>query len=600
MATILSRTGVYTTSEKLMELTTQDPSRELYDGKPRPGKPSPDLNTDIAEFPDLDISNIKRTVPCGNIKQLVDAINDAKPGDLIILADGEYALREDVIEESFKIRGKKREDTEEAPVIEPIIVRAQHVGGVSLTGSAAFRFSDCTYFTWYGFNHLHQSVKDASITFEDGGNNRFARCEVKLVDFEEKDGKKKWREKSHWLRINNCKRMKVDHCKFHQKSTVGHFIDILFDDGRDNDVNQGPVIEYNHFLNQDLGDHRDNWSEKAKQDKNYGDAGGEAIKAGLADRCRTYFRVIFRYNLLEECNGDGEIISNKSCGNLYYHNAIVNNKKPDQSGSLVLRHGDSTAVLGNYFEGCGLRVWGAGNLIANNHFTLNSIEDEDRWPLVINNGTRLKPGQERPKSESLHEQVVDNDIIFNTFANGNGKAGTIVSWGVGKDLSPSGNRFRGNIITAQNGKLFKFGEGAASSDNTIKDNIASVRGNANKGNLTDEMAEMVDFKDLKLEGASDGIYRLQSKDARACKILEGRDPPFSAITIAREGVTEDIYGMSRTKGVHAGCAQFRTEESPEPPKKRITLEHVGTKATANLGKSPEWNPPMRYPPKRTH
>lgn len=124
--------------------------------------------------------------------------------------------------------------------------------------------------------------------------------------------------------MENCKRMKVDHCKFHQKSTVGHFIDVLFDDGKDNNVSDGPIIEYNHFLNQDLGDHPDNWAEDAN---GYGDAGGEAIKAGLARSCRTYYRVIFRYNVLEECNGDGEIISNKSCGNLYYHNAIVNNKK---------------------------------------------------------------------------------------------------------------------------------------------------------------------------------------------------------------------------------------------------------------------------------
>jgi poly(beta-D-mannuronate) lyase len=568
------------------------PNEELYVGKPHEGKPSPDLNTDIDEFPDLDISNIKRTIPCGKIKQLVEAINSAKSGDLILLADGEYPLSTDMIEESFKIKGKKIGGTDEAPIIEPIIVRAQHVGGVSLTGSAAFRFSDCKYFTWYGFNHLHRSIKDASITFEGGANTRFARCEVKLVDFVENDGKKKWRKKSHWLKMENCKRMKVDHCKFHQKSTVGHFIDVLFDDGKDNNVKDGPVIEYNHFLNQDLGDHPDNWPEDAN---GYGDAGGEAIKAGLANKCRTYYRVIFRYNLLEECNGDGEIISNKSCGNLYYHNVIVNNKKTDQSGSLTLRHGDSTAVLGNYFEGCGLRVWGADNLITNNHFTLNSVEDPDRWPLVINKGTRLEPDGERPESRSMREQVVDNDIIMNTFANGNGNADIIVSWGVGNGQSPTENRFRGNIITAQNGKLLK---GVPASDNTIRDNIASITGNANEGNLTDAMAKIVDFKDLKLARASDGIYRLQSKDAIACTIFEGQDPPFSTITSGREGAIEDIYGASRIKSVHAGCAQHRTEESPEPPKKRITLEHVGTKATTDLGKSPEWDPPMRYPPKK--
>jgi hypothetical protein len=69
-------------------------------------------------------------------------------------------------------------------------------------------------------------------------------------------------------------------------------------------------------------------------------------------------RAIFRYNYLDKCNGDGETVTNKSSGNMYFNNSWV-----DNNGSLVLRHGDSTVVLGNYFEKSGLRVGGA------DHFT---------------------------------------------------------------------------------------------------------------------------------------------------------------------------------------------------------------------------------------
>jgi hypothetical protein len=525
-----------------------------------------------------------------DIDDFLEAVSTAQEGELIVLANGTY-------------EAKKKKDTTfsnlKGTANKPIIVCAEEVGKVTLKGLVGYRFENCKHLTWYGFKHEHDAAD--GVTFNGGEDNRFARCEVKLVDFVEKNGKKKFQGKNHWLRINNCKRMKVDHCKFHQKSTAGHFIDVLFDDGKDIGFNDGPVIEYNHFLHQNLGDHPELWP----KGKKYGDAGGEAIKVGLAGKCRTYYRVIFRYNYLEECNGDGEIISNKSCGNIYYHNTIVNKKKTDQSGSLTLRHGDSTAVLGNYFEGCGLRVFGADNLIANNHFTRNSVKDSNRWPLIINNGKwekedgQVKLGGKRPKSTSRHEQVVNNNIILNTFANGDGTAGIIVRWGKGDGLSPTGNRFSGNIITSEKGTLLEFNKPKDKENNIISDNIGwTKRGQELLGGLTEKMAKLNDNPQL-ISDSNDGIFQPQSIDSIAAKIFIGKDAPFSGIKVGREGVIEDIYGVSRTEAVHAGCVQLRKEQSRESQKlkKRITSEDVGPRATTDLGKSPEWNPPPRFLPK---
>jgi hypothetical protein len=72
----------------------------------------------------------------------------------------------------------------------------------------------------------------------------------------------------------------------------------------------------------------------------------------------------------------------------------------NNNSSLTLRHGDATAaVLGNYFETCGLRVGGADNLIANTYFTLNSNSVANRWPLVLMNGM-----DERPKEKGGTEE----------------------------------------------------------------------------------------------------------------------------------------------------------------------------------------------------
>jgi hypothetical protein len=91
---------------------------------------------------------------------------------------------------------------------------------------------------------------------------------------------------------------------------------------------------------------------------------------------------------------------------------------------------------------------------------------------------------------------------------------------------------------------------------------------------------------------NDGIYQLQSKESPACKEFEGKDAPFSNITTGREGVVEDIYGISRNGIIHVGCHQYI--ESTKP-KKRITKDDVGPLAPTPLDKSPVWDPKPRFP-----
>lgn len=530
------------------------------------------------QLPDLDTTGILTTKgPFTKIRDFLDAVNDAEAGDMIILANGIYDVSD---HEDTKFKGVGSPE-------HPIIVRAETVGGVTLQGSAGYKFDHCKFFTWYGFNHAHEATnKDDNIVFLGGENNRFARCDVKLDDIIKIDGKnirpdelerKLSREEMeggesvpnarHWLNISDCTTMKVDHCHFHHKETIGNFCIVGF--GSDNKVGEGPIFEYNYFQHQDLDHHI--------KEEDMGDPGGEAVRIGHSgDMARKYVRAIFRYNFLEKCNGDGEIVTNKSSGNIYYNNSWV-----DNLGTLTLRHGDSTAVLGNYFEKCGLRVGGAYNLIANNHFTRNSADEDhkQRSSLVLHNGNSNKP------KEGSWERVIDNYIILNTFANGEGRAHCIIYWALkadGSNSRPIGIRFRGNLVTAQNGMLLKFDQGGSASRNKIKDNIASIPGNANEGNLTDEMAKMVDFAALKLAMASDGINRLQSGESEASGLLQGK--PFEDLTKI------DIYGEERGPNTDAGCNQFSTVAEDMKPNKRIIQEHVGPRAIINLGDSPKWDP----------
>lgn len=524
----------------------------------------------VTEIPipntDLDTSGItNKKGPFTDIDDFLDAVNNAQEGDEIILANGSYDVSSN---KDTKFSDRKGTATK------PIIVRAQEVGKVILEGRAGYKFKNCKFFTWYGFNHRHEASSGDNISFEDGSNNRFSRCEVKLND---KGSKKKGERKSHWLQISDCKAMKVDRCFFHDKPSEGQFCNVKY--RSDNKHGEGPLFEYNYFLHQDYN--------KIVGDDNIGDAGGEAIQMGDSKLCRFYFRGIFRYNYFEECNGDGEMITNKSSGNIYYNNSFMKTL-----GTMTLRHGDSTAMLGNYFEACGLRVGGAKNLIANNHFTKNSAKKEQRLPLVISTGDfELDPEKPREEQQGAHhERVVNNNMILNTFANGDGRADSIVLWGKNEGPKmPTGNKFKGNIITAKNGKLLEKPEGVIINGkvkedgeekeikNEVSDNIGWPIGNAKKGDLSSGMATT--DKDPLLREDSDGIYRLQSNSPARNKF---HGMPFRKLTDV------DIDGEERGPNTDAGCDQFSTASTK--PKKRITPEDVGPKATTDLGNSPDWDP----------
>ena len=97
--------------------------------------------------------------------------------------------------------------------------------------------------------------------------------------------------------------------------------------------------------------------------------GGETIRIGTSQVCTNSSASIVEGNYFERCNGEIEIISNKSCDNKY-----VNNTFYECEGCLTLRHGNRAIVTGNWFIGNevkgtgGVRVINQGHLIYNNYF----------------------------------------------------------------------------------------------------------------------------------------------------------------------------------------------------------------------------------------
>lgn len=99
-----------------------------------------------------------------------------------------------------------------------------------------------------------------------------------------------------------------------------------------------------------------------------GDAGVEPIRIGVSTQRTFISRSIVEYCYFTQCNGDGEIVSNKARQNVYRYNTFENNPNSE----FVLRHGSENIVYGNFFlNGMGgVRIReGKDHFIYNNYFS---------------------------------------------------------------------------------------------------------------------------------------------------------------------------------------------------------------------------------------
>jgi len=96
--------------------------------------------------------------------------------------------------------------------------------------------------------------------------------------------------------------------------------------------------------------------------------GGECIQVGqdpvlLGTRVS---KTLVRFNRFIRCNGEGEVISNKSSNNTYIKNYFEANQ-----GELVMRGGHDCLIDGNIFKGGsgGIRINGTGHTVINNQIS---------------------------------------------------------------------------------------------------------------------------------------------------------------------------------------------------------------------------------------
>lgn len=330
-------------------------------------------------------------------------VNASNNGGVFIVSNGTY----NDFEATFENSGS---------ATNPIIIKAESVGGVLLTGESKFVFKKSAHCILEGF--VMDATSDETLVKLEGCHHiQITRNTFELTTTESV----KWVYIGGVWNDNTLPFMypshhnTIDHNIFQNKTTPGHYITIdgsHEDDGSDEIYYQSThdVIRLNHFRNN---------GPRAVNEQ-------ESIRIGWSEMSPSSGFTIVEHNLFENCDGDPEIVSVKSCDNIIRHNTFKSSY-----GSLSLRHGNRNLVEGNFFFGNnkpvgtsatgsslytgGIRVYGTDHVIINNYLEgLNGT----RWdaPITLTQGDAID-GQSTSYSKHFRAErvlIAHNSLINNT------------------------------------------------------------------------------------------------------------------------------------------------------------------------------------------
>lgn len=219
-----------------------------------------------------------KTITVTSLPDLQTAINNAKPGDVILLADGTYTANADI---TISIAGIKSN---------PITISALHQAKAEISGSGGFvLLSPAAYviIKWFTFTHSASKAKTSAGTsfcrfteniFETPGNGE--DLTIAGSDHE------------------------IDHNIFQNKNAMGRFLAIR---GAGSQIAERLWIHHNSF----------------KSHKDQGGANGtEAFQFGLSGFSLSSSNSIVEFNLFEDCAGENELISVKASAVTLRYNTI--------------------------------------------------------------------------------------------------------------------------------------------------------------------------------------------------------------------------------------------------------------------------------------
>ncbi|MEQ9298145.1 MAG: polysaccharide lyase 6 family protein [Cyclobacteriaceae bacterium] len=339
------------------------------------------------------------------LQEFDDAVDNAKPGDIIALANGTW---EDV---ELVFTGVGEEGN-------PIKLQAETDGKVILSGQSNLSLSG-EYLEVSGlvFKDGYTPTSEV-ISFKTGkealaNNSRVTNCVIDdFTNPERFDG-------DTWVAIYG-KNNVFDYNSMIGKGNRGVTLAVKMNTEASQENNH--IIENNYFGPREI----------------LGSNGGETLRVGTSHYSRSYSNTIVRKNYFDRVNGEHEIVSNKACGNEFRDNVFF-----ECQGTLTMRHGHHTLVENNYFLGNrkpntgGVRIINEYQTVKKNYmYGLTGYRF--RGALVIMNGV---PNSPINRYNQVVDSYMDNNIVINS---------DFIQLCAGSDEErsavPVGSTFKNNLI----------------------------------------------------------------------------------------------------------------------------------------------------------
>ncbi|MDC7221236.1 MAG: polysaccharide lyase 6 family protein [Spirochaetales bacterium] len=269
-----------------------------------------------------------------SIQELSETLKTADGGDVIALADGTYR------------------DVELDIAADGVMVVAETSGAVFIEGISTITVSgENIILEGFTFRNGYPLSSSGAINVT-GSHNRVTNCMIDSYNDEILEQTFKWISLNNKTTYNS-----IDHCTFKGKRSEGTILVVWRDDDSPNyhHIYRNVFMDYKYNRGDDLG--------KKGPDQN----GFESIRIGTSQQSQSSSYTLVEYNYFNECDGEIEIISNKSGHNVYRYNTFES-----CSGQLTLRHGNTCTVDSNYFfvddiYGGGIRIIDKDHLIINNY-----------------------------------------------------------------------------------------------------------------------------------------------------------------------------------------------------------------------------------------
>jgi poly(beta-D-mannuronate) lyase len=438
-----------------------------------------------------------KVIPVTSAEEIKQAAKKAVPGDTLEMKNGIWNDQTIVLEAN---------GTE----LLPVVLKAETPGKVHLTGTSQLRFSGAYLLVdglWFKNGGLQEKgravIEFRTSSLKEAVNSRLTNCAI--VDYNPSDKFLDYKWVSLYGRNN-----RVDHSYFSGKNHQGTLLVVWLDSLPDHHR-----IDHNYFGPR----------------PEHGENGAEIIRIGTSDWSMFSSRSIVEENYFFSCDGEVEIISNKSCDNIYRFNTFE-----ECIGSLTLRHGNRAQVYGNYFFGNhkkktgGVRVIGEDHLVYNNYF--DGLEGDMQYSAL---SFMLGVPASKPNG---YFQAKNARILFNTFTD---NKNNIVISVTGSDpaacLPPLNCIIANNLIVRNRG--------------AVVNEIVAPDGMLYEGNIVDNAAAPVPpsfrMASVAMTKGTDKVWRLDALSAAV----------GAAVGTYNE-VRTDLDAQERDKKKDVGADEYST------------------------------------------